>query len=156
MKSRLRPSRKEVERVEQEVFDATVEACQDNNAFFLLALNAEFGFGAERLERIIKKYNEISDYYAQQRVDGMTYEDTNIRIREALASIGVDPDAVYTGKYGFYEVTRRKRMNEKGHVPTFREAVEAKAQLEAMQKFLAENAANNQYLRTNVIGKELN
>lgn len=136
MKSRLRPSRKEVERVEEEVFDVTVEACQDNNAFFLLALNAEFGFGPERMKRMVRKYNEISDYFAQLRADGMTYEDTNDRIREALDSIGIDPDSVYTGKFAFYEVAREKRLSEKEHIPTFREAVEAKALLDKARNLM--------------------
>lgn len=136
MKSRLRPSRKEVERVEQEVFDATVEACQDNNAFFLLALRTTFAFGPERIKRVIRQYNEISEYFAQLRADGMTYEDVNVRIRESLNSFGIDPDSVYTGKFAFYEVAREKRLSEKEHVPTFREAVEAKAMLDKARNLM--------------------
>ena len=48
MNCNIGPTRKQIGKIEEEVYAHTVEACEDNNAFFLLALNQEFGFGPER------------------------------------------------------------------------------------------------------------
>ena len=97
MKSRINAPKSMVASLEQEVYAATVEACEDNNAFFLLALNQEFGFGPERLRRVIHRYNELSEEYSVMREDGFTYEEIHDRMCEALESIGIDPDQVYVG-----------------------------------------------------------
>ena len=102
--------RREIGRVEQEVYANTVEACEDNNAFFLLALNQEFGFGPERLKRVIHRYNELSEEYSVMRNDGFTYDEINQKMREALASIGIDPDDVYVGKHRTQERSRKMRI----------------------------------------------
>ena len=122
MNCNVEPTRKQIGKIEEEVYAHTVEACEDNNAFFLLALNQEFGFGPERLKRLIHKYNELSEEYNVMRMDGFSYEEINEKMREALAAIGVDPDDVYVGTSDFYENKRRKRYIEKGQMPTRKEA----------------------------------
>ena len=122
MNCNIGPTRKQIGKIEEEVYAHTVEACEDNNAFFLLALNQEFGFGPERLKRLIHRYNELSEEYNVMRMDGFSYEEINEKMREALAAIGVDPDDVYVGTSDFYENKRRKRYIEKGQMPTRKEA----------------------------------
>ena len=112
MKARLRPSKKLVAQLEEDVYAATVEACEDNNAFFLMALNQEFGFGPERLKRMIHKYNELSEEYTVMRSDGFTYEEIHQKMCDALISIGIDPDQVYVGKNDFYDIQRQKKYCE--------------------------------------------
>ena len=129
-----KPSKKIVAQVEQDVYASTVEACEDNNAFFLLALNQEFGFGPERLRRMIHKYNQLSEEYTIMRSDGFTYEEVHQKMCEALESIGIDPDQVYVGKNDFYDIQRQKRYCEKENKPTRKEAGIA---YENMQKFKA-------------------
>lgn len=131
--------RKEVGRVEQEVYANTVEACEDNNAFFLLALNQEFGFGPERLKRVIHRYNELTEEYSVMRNDGFTYDEINQKMREALASIGIDPDDVYVGKNDFYDAKRRKRYIDKGQEINRKEAEEVKKKFEQFRS-LSESA----------------
>lgn len=131
--------RNEIGRVEQEVYANTVEACEDNNAFFLLALNQEFGFGPERLRRIINKYNELSEEYSVMRNDGFTYEEIHEKMCEALASIGIDPDDVYVGKNDFYDAKRRKRYIDKGQEINRKEAEEVKKKFEQFRS-LSESA----------------
>lgn len=129
-----KPSKKIVAQVEQDVYASTVEACEDNNAFFLLALNQEFGFGPERLRRMIHKYNQLSEEYTIMRSDGFTYEEVHQKMCEALESIGIDPDQVYVGTNDFYDIQRRKRYCEQDKKPTRKEAGIA---YENMQKFRA-------------------
>ena len=131
--------RSEIGRVEQEVYANTVEACEDNNAFFLLALNQEFGFGPERLKRVINRYNELSEEYSVMRNDGFTYDEINQKMREALASIGIDPDDVYVGKNDFYDAKRRKRYIDKGQEINRKEAEEVKKKFEQFRS-LSESA----------------
>ena len=122
MNCNVGPTRKQIGKIEEEVYAHTVEACEDNNAFFLLALNQEFGFGPERLKRLIRRYNELSEEYNVMRMDGFSYEEINEKMREALAAIGIDPNDVYVGTSDFYENKRRKRYIEKGQMPTRKEA----------------------------------
>ena len=137
MKSRIKAPKSMVASLEQEVYAATVEACEDNNAFFLLALNQEFGFGAERLRRVIHRYNELSEEYTVMREDGFTYEEIHDRMCGALESIGIDPDQVYVGKNDFYDMQRRKRQVEKERLPSVKEARQASNHLEAFRAFMA-------------------
>lgn len=146
MNSRVGPTRKDISLIEEEVYAHTVEACEDNNAFFLLALNQEFGFGPERLKRLIHKYNELSEEYNVMRMDGFSYQEINEKMREALAAIGIDPNDVYVGTSDFYENKRRKRYIEKGNMPTRKEA-EAVVQKFEQFKSLSESAYEKRDLK---------
>ena len=137
MKSRIRPSKQIVAAIEQDVYAATVEACEDNNAFFLMALNQEFGFGPERLKRMIHRYNQLSDEYTVMRNDGFTYEEIHQKMCDALESIGINPDDVYIGKNDFYDIQRKKRLIEKEHLPSRKEAKQAADKFEAFKAFMA-------------------
>ena len=131
--------RSEIGRVEQEVYANTVEACEDNNAFFLMALNQEFGFGPERLKRLIRRYNELSDEYTIMRSDGFTYDEIHQKMCDALESIGIDPNQVYVGKNDFYDAKRRKRYIDKGQEINRKEAEEVKKKFEQFRS-LSESA----------------
>lgn len=158
MKSRIKPSRQMVKYVEQEVYAATVEACEDNNAFFLMALNQEFGFGPERLKRVIHRYNELTEEYSVMRNDGFTFDEINQKMREALASIGIDPDDVYVGKNDFYDAKRRKRYIDKGQEINRKEAEEVKKKFEQFRS-LSESAYEKKDLNELIkakIRKDLN
>lgn len=138
MKARLKPSKKLLSQIEQDVYAATVEACEDNNAFFLMALNQEFGFGPERLKRMIHRYNQLSEEYTVMRSDGYTYEEIHQKMCEALESIGIDPDQVYVGKNDFYDIQRQKRYCEQEKKPTRIEAGKAYENMQAFKAFLAD------------------
>jgi hypothetical protein len=154
MESRVDSSlyRKEIGRVEQEVYANTVEACEDNNAFFLLALNQEFGFGPERLKRVIHRYNELTEEYSVMRNDGFTYDEINQKMREALASIGIDPDDVYVGKNDFYDAKRRKRYIDKGQKVNRKEAEEVRKKFEQFRS-LSESAYEKKDLNELIASK---
>jgi len=138
MKARLRPSKQLLAQIEQDVYASTVEACEDNNAFFLMALNQEFGFGPERLKRMIHRYNQLSEEYTIMRNDGFTYEEIHQKMCEALESIGIDPDQVYVGKNDFYDIQRQKRYCEQEKKPSRKEAGIAYENMQAFKAFLAD------------------
>lgn len=152
MNCNIGPTRKQIGKIEEELYAHTVEACEDNNAFFLLALNQEFGFGPERLKRLIHRYNELSEEYNVMRMDGFSYEEINEKMREALAAIGIDPNDVYVGTSDFYENKRRKRYIEKGQMPTRKEA-EAVAQKFEQFKSLSESAYEKKDLNQLIAAK---
>jgi len=138
MKARLRPSKQLLAQIEQDVYAATVEACEDNNAFFLMALNQEFGFGPERLKRMIHRYNQLSEEYTVMRSDGYTYEEIHQKMCDALESIGIDPDQVYVGKNDFYDIQRQKRYCEQEKKPSRKEAGIAYENMQKFKAFLAD------------------
>lgn len=139
MKARVKAPRKMIAQVEQDVYASTVEACEDNNAFFLLALNQEFGFGPERLKRMIHKYNELSEQYTVMRKDGFTYEEIHEKMCDALESIGIDPADVYVGTNDFYDIRRQKRYIEQDSKPGIKDANIAFAEMMKFKAFMAEN-----------------
>lgn len=140
MKAKIKPNKRDVERNAEMMYDYTLRACETNNAFFLLALNEEFKFGVVRLNRLIKKYNEVSMMYKERIRDGFTDEEINKILREALQNIGIDPDAVFSdkNKRSFDKVRTEKRVYEKNNVPTYVEADEAVRQLKAYRAALRE------------------
>ena len=154
MNCRVGPTRKDIGKIEEEVYAHTVEACEDNNAFFLLALNQEFGFGPERLKRLIHKYNELSEEYNTMRMDGFSYEEIKEKMCEALESIGIDPKDVYVGTSDFYENKRRKRYIERGQMPTRKEAEAVKQKFEQFRS-LSESAYEKSDLKNLMLKKEL-
>lgn len=140
MKAKIKPNKRNVERTAEMMYDYTLRACETNNAFFLLALNEEFNFGAVRLNRLIKKYNEVSMMYKEHIRDGFTDEEINGILREALQNIGIDPDAVFSdkSKRSFDKVRTEKRVYEKNNVSSYVEADEAVRQLKAYRAALRE------------------
>ena len=144
MKSNIRAPKRMVAALEKDCYAATVEACEDNNAFFLIALNQEFGFGPERLKRLVHRYNAISEQYTIMREDGFSYEEIHEKMCEALESIGIDREQVYTGSNDFYEMSRRKRQAEKEHKPGVKEAKQAAKHFEAFKAFMAAEESRKQ------------
>ncbi len=125
---------------EEMMYEFTLKACETNNAFFLIALNQEFNFGAVRLLRLIEKYNEVSLMYKDHIRDGFTDEECNKLIRDALTDIGVDPSQVFTDidRDAFRQFRREKRKAEKNNVPTYTEAEELMQNLKAFKAALRE------------------
>lgn len=136
MKSRVKITRKMVADLEEEVFENTVEACQDNNVMFLIALNEEFRFGKERLERAMIAYNRVADEYAKFQNQGYSDEDIHEKLCSRLESMGIAPDSIYTGEISFYESRVRMKRIQQNLQPTVKEANEAYRQLQMMKELL--------------------
>lgn len=143
LKSKVRPSKSMTDRVEEYMYDYTVRACEENNAFFLIALNQEFNFGAERLTRLIARYNKVSAMYRNYIRDRFSDEEIHSIVKDAIEDIGLDPDTIYTGegKGYFTKIKAEKRKFEKNNVPTLAEAARAKESLHALKAAIKEQNA---------------
>lgn len=136
MKSKIIPSKQMRRSNEEHMYKYALRACETNNAFFLLALNQKFGFGAARLQKLIAKYNEVSLMYRDHIRDGFTDADCHQLIKNALADIGLDPSVVFSEieRDAFRTLRSEKRKFVKNNVPTHSEAVNA---VENMRAFRA-------------------
>ena len=150
MKAKIKPSKKQIERVSKEVYDMQIAVCDDNNAMWLEALNEEFGFGTDRLKRLINRFNKISDRYTEYMEDGYTEEEVRQIHNEALISLGIDPEQVYSGKNDYAQTMNNKRYTEKNHTPTLAEAAKAAEHMAAMKQFMNDNGKMN-YLNTGAV-----
>ena len=133
MKSRVRASKRMVAELEQEVFENTIEACEDNNAMFIMAIQEEFGFGYKRLKKVIERFNDISDRYSQMREEGYTHEDIHLKIVDVLNDIGFEESVIYSGRASFYEAClNARRIKKKTTEVSYREASDAQEALKFM------------------------
>lgn len=137
MKCSMIPDKKYIERVEQEVYDVTVEACQDNNAMFLIALNETFGFGKERLNKIVRSFNEVSERFTHLRETGYSVEDIHKKLVDELDYIGIAEDDVYTGRNDFYAAKHHSKMiNKNQQNVSIKESIEAQKHMLTMKELL--------------------
>lgn len=135
MQAMVRANKREVARVEQEIFESTVEACEDNNAMFLMAIQEEYGYGKQRLLRVIERFNKISDDYTKLLEDGYTHADIHAKIVERLNDMGFEEKLIYSGRADFYEAEMKSRSMKKNQKNvSFREAADAVAMLNKMKE----------------------
>lgn len=62
----------------QEIIKRTAQTCLD---IMTIALNDEFGFGPERLERLARHFNDLFTEYDDMLEDGADYADSKLRER---------------------------------------------------------------------------
>lgn len=136
MKASQRPPKEMIKRVEQDVYDTCIECCQDNNAMFLIALNEEFGFGSERLKRVIGRFNEIQSRYDKIKMDGYSEYDFHRKLVEELEVAGISESQVYTERKDFVLSQRRTRLRDKSHEPSIREQLDAQKHLDMMKQLM--------------------
>lgn len=142
MKSRVKASKRMVRELEQQVFDNTCEACEDNNAMFIFAIAEEYGFSTKRLKRVIERFNVIADEYTKLIEDGYTHDDVHVKIVERLNELGFAEDTIYSGRSDFYAAElNSKRIKKKTTTVSFAEASEAQKALKMMKEL--QNAKGN-------------
>lgn len=147
MKVRRKVSRKDREILEQQVYDISVETCEDNNATLLIALNEAFGFGTERLNRAIEAFSNVSERFREMRETGYTDEDVHKRIVEELNQLGIAEEQIYTGHSDFAQAHHYSKMIKKNERKvTFAESVKAQQHMVAMKEYL--NDPEPLYLRS--------
>lgn len=137
MKASVGPSKRMIDRLNQDVYADTLECCQDNNAMFLIALNMEFGFGHDRCMKVIRRYNMICDKYAEMRGDGFTKEEMHQRIVDDLACMGIKESTVYTRDNDFTEARQLQKHRDRNmtNIPR-KDCITAYNQLQAMKNLL--------------------
>ena len=128
-----------IKQVEQEVYDDAVQACEDNNAIFLLALNNEFKFGPKRIQKLINAFNKLSADIIGMRKDGFTKKEIHETICKQLESIEIDPELIYSEKKDFQQVIRNKKKAEEPVKPSRAEAETAVEHMKAFRNFLVDH-----------------
>lgn len=137
MNVRRKVSKKDREILERQVYGATVETCEDNNATLLIALNEAFGFGTERLNRAIEAFSNVSERFREMRETGYTDEDVHKRIVEELNQLGIAEEQIYTGYNDFAQARHYSKMIQKNaHNVSFAESVKAQQHMAAMKEYL--------------------
>ena len=146
MKARVSASKKQLDelimKVEQEVYDDAVRACEDNNAMFILALNNEFDFGPVRIKRLIAAFNKAASQTMEMKKDGFTKDEIHESLCKQLESIGVDPAAVYSDQKDFQQVIRNKKKAEIPDKPSRAEAKAVFEHMTAFRNFIADNTGD--------------
>lgn len=132
MKALAAPTKSQIRRVQEEVWDICMEAIGDNIALVLIVLNEEFGFGEKRLKQF------LDVFVATQKEYDLKYETSPV-IKECLDTkikqFGFDRDYVY-GHKDIHTEKRIIRLKKESTMPSIAEIYEGKKQIEAMQKLL--------------------
>lgn len=128
MKAIPTPTRKQCERVAQEVHDLTTRCVQDNSALFLIALARKFGFRGKRLNELILEFNKVEKEYEKHTDDGIFGE----KITEELEAIGVDPTIVYARVDGIKMQVQKQKKHQQSQQLSIKEQIEAERLREKM------------------------
>lgn len=132
MKALAAPTKSQIRRVQEEVWDVCMEAIGDNIALVLIVLNEEFGFGEKRLKQF------LDVFVATQKEYDLKYETSPV-IKEVLNTkikqFGFDRDYVY-GHKDIHTEKRIIQLKKESTMPSIAEIYEGKKQIEAMQKLL--------------------
>lgn len=127
MKAIPTPTRKQRERVAQEVQQEAMLSVYDNVAMLLIALGRKYGFRQKRISELINAFNEVSVEYLQHADDGVFDE----MIEKELNAIGIEKSVVYQEKDIKMQVQKQKKRRESQQL-SIKEQIEAERLREKM------------------------
>lgn len=130
MKASWTPTRKQVERVSQEVNDLTMKCIADNTALLLIAIARTFGFREKRLKILINEFNRVESEYENYSDDGVF----DIKINAELQAIGIDPKTLYSQNTDIKQLIQHGKKRKESKQPTLKEQYEMKKMLDEMRK----------------------
>ena len=131
MKSRISPSKKDIDRVSEEVWKTTCECLIDNQLVTMVAIRRFFGVGSKRMAAFLETIEEVKKEFDSHDADGRFKE----KLSEELSEAGINIDDFYGDVEEFGAVHRRYRRNQKPNV-SIKEAYEIKGQMEKMKKIV--------------------
>lgn len=127
MKAIPTPTRKQCERVAQEVQQEAMLSVYDNVAMLLIALGRKYGFRQKRISELINAFNEVSVEYLQHADDGVFDE----MIEKELNAIGIEKSVIYQEKDIKMQVQKQKKRRESQQL-SIKEQIEAERLREKM------------------------
>lgn len=131
MKAKAAPTKDQIERVEQKVWQNCLDSMSDNLAVTLIVLNQKFGFGEKRIRQFLDGVSEITEEVNAYNDDYIMRE----KLDEGLKSFGLSHDEIYfTENMSLY--LHQKKVREEKSKASIKESIEMKKQLEAMQALL--------------------
>lgn len=127
MKAIPTPTRKQCERVAQEVQQEAMLSVYDNVAMLLIALGRKYGFRQKRIAELINAFNEVSIEYLQHADDGVFDE----MIEKELNALGIEKSVIYQEKDIKIQVQKQKKRRESQQL-SIKEQIEAERLREKM------------------------
>lgn len=127
MKAIPAPTRKQCERVAQEVQQEAMLSVYDNVAMLLIALGRKYGFRQKRIAELINAFNEVSVEYLQHADDGVFDE----MIEKELNALGIEKSVIYQEKDIKIQVQKQKKRRESQQL-SIKEQIEAERLREKM------------------------
>ena len=127
MKAIPTPTRKQCERVAQEVQQEAMLSVYDNVAMLLIALGRRYGFRQKRIAELINVFNEVSVEYLQHADDGVFDE----MIEKELNAIGIEKSVIYQEKDIKIQIQKQKKRRESQQL-SIKEQIEAERLREKM------------------------
>ena len=107
------PSKIERERLCSAVYDICMDCIRDNNATFIIALNQVYGFGHDRLRKVMDRYEELCKEFTERENDGFTADEIHQTLIEMIEELGLKEEDIYCGDQTYAQVTNEKRLAEK-------------------------------------------
>ena len=127
MKAIPTPTRKQCERVAQEVQQEAMLSVYDNVAMLLIALGRRYGFRQKRITELINAFNEVSVEYLQHADDGVFDE----MIEKELNAIGIEKSVIYQERDIKIQIQKQKKRRESQQL-SIKEQIEAERLREKM------------------------
>lgn len=127
MKAIPTPTKKQCERVAQEVQQEAMLSIYDNVAMLLIALGRKYGFRQKRIAELINVFNEVSVEYLQHADDGVFDE----MIEKELNALGIEKSVIYQERDIKIQVQKQKKRRESQQL-SIKEQIEAERLREKM------------------------
>lgn len=127
MKAIPTPTKKQCERVAQEVQQEAMLSIYDNVAMLLIALGRKYGFRQKRIAELINAFNEVSVEYLQHADDGVFDE----MIEKELNALGIEKSVIYQEKDIKIQIQKQKKRRESQQL-SIKEQIEAERLREKM------------------------
>lgn len=127
MKAIPTPTRKQCERVAQEVQQEAMLSIYDNVAMLLIALGRKYGFRQKRIAELINVFNEVSVEYLQHADDGVFDE----MIEKELNALGIEKSVIYQERDIKIQIQKQKKRRESQQL-SIKEQIEAEQLREKM------------------------
>lgn len=127
MKAIPTPTKKQCERVAQEVQQEAMLNVYDNVAMLLIALGRKYGFRQKRIAELINVFNEVSVEYLQHADDGVFDE----MIEKELNALGVEKSVIYQERDIKIQIQKQKKRRESQQL-SIKEQIEAERLREKM------------------------
>lgn len=126
------PTEKQRARLNQAVFQDSLDAMSDNLATTLIVLHEYFGFGEKRLRDFLNHTTKVVKEYKDYKDEHLAREKFSERLKDA----GIDFSEIYFNEDIILSMQQQKK--EKQSAVSIKEAAEMKKALEFMKSLMKE------------------
>lgn len=128
MKAKLTPTKDQLERVNQQVWQHCLDSLSDDLAVDLIVLHQSFGFGEKRIRQFLEEKKNLT-----RRVEGYGNDDIKKeKIDEMLSEFGIAHDEIYF-KEDMKQYVHERKVQER---VSLKESIEIQRDLEIMKSLI--------------------